>query len=83
LPLAGGFGAWAKEGGLFSYGPNIDDMMRRTVTYVDRILKGAKPADLPVQQPTRFELVLNLTAARVLGLTVPVQLQQLADEVIE
>jgi len=83
LPLAGGFGAWAREGGLFSYGPNINDMMRRTVTYVDRILKGAKPADLPIQQPTRFELVLNLTVARMLGISVPVQLQQLADEVIE
>src|SRR5262245_2400995 len=54
LPLAGGFGAWAKQHGLFSYGPNVDDMVRRAVSYIDRILKGAKPADLPVQQPTRF-----------------------------
>jgi putative ABC transport system substrate-binding protein len=83
LPLAGGFGAWAKQHGLLSYGPNVDDMTRRAVAYIDRILKGAKPADLPVQQPTRFELVLNLRTAKALGLEVPVQLQQLADEVIE
>src|SRR5215813_9169293 len=59
LPLAGGFGAWAKQHGLLSYGPNVDDMTRRAVAYIDRILKGTKPADLPVQQPTRFELVIN------------------------
>jgi putative tryptophan/tyrosine transport system substrate-binding protein len=83
LPLAGGFGAWAKQHGLLSYGPNVDDMVRRAVTYIDRILKGTKPADLPVQQPTRFELVINLRTAKTLGLDVPLQLQQLADEVIE
>jgi len=83
LPLAGGFGAWAKQHGLLSYGPNVEDMTRRAVTYIDRILKGTKPADLPVQQPTRFELVINLRTARALGLDVPLQLQQLADEVIE
>jgi putative ABC transport system substrate-binding protein len=83
LPLAGGFGAWAKQHGLLSYGPNVDDMTRRAVAYIDRILKGTKPADLPVQQPTRFELVINLRTARALGLDVPLQLQQLADEVIE
>jgi putative ABC transport system substrate-binding protein len=83
LPLAGGFGAWAKQRGLLSYGPNVDDMTRRAVAYIDRILKGAKPADLPVQQPTRFELVINLRTAKALGLDVPAQLQQLADEVIE
>jgi ABC-type uncharacterized transport system substrate-binding protein len=81
LPLAGGFGAWAKQHGLLSYGPNIDDMTRRAVAYIDRILKGTKPADLPIQQPTRFELVINLRTAKVLGLNVPLQLQQLADEV--
>ena len=53
LPLAGGFGAWAKQHGLLSYGPNVDDMTRRAVAYIDRILKGTKPADLPVQQPVR------------------------------
>jgi putative ABC transport system substrate-binding protein len=83
LPLAGGFGAWAKQHGLLSYGPNVEDMTRRAVGYVDRILKGTKPADLPVQQPTRFELVINLRTAKALGLDVPLQLQQLADEVIE
>jgi putative ABC transport system substrate-binding protein len=83
LPLAGGFGAWAKQHGLLSYGPNVDDMTRRAVAYIDRILKGTKPADLPVQQPTRFELVINLRTAKALGLDVPAQLQQLADEVIE
>jgi putative tryptophan/tyrosine transport system substrate-binding protein len=83
LPLAGGFGAWAKQHGLLSYGPNVEDMTRRAVTYIDRILKGTKPADLPVQQPTRFELVINLRTAKVLGLDIPLQLQQLADEVIE
>src|SRR5262245_12742720 len=83
LPLAGGFGAWAKQHGLLSYGPNVDDMVRRAAAYIDRILKGTKPADLPVQQPTRFELVINLRTAKALGLDVPLQLQQLADEVIE
>jgi putative tryptophan/tyrosine transport system substrate-binding protein len=83
LPLAGGFGAWAKQHGLLSYGPNVEDMTRRAVAYIDRILKGTKPADLPVQQPTRFELVINLRTAKALGLDVPAQLQQLADEVIE
>ena len=83
LPLAGGFGAWAQQHGLLSYGPNVDDMTRRAVAYIDRILKGTNPADLPVQQPTKFELIINLRTAKSLGLDVPVQLQQLADEVIE
>ena len=70
LPLAGGWGAWAQRGGLLSYGPNLDDMVRRATTYVDRILKGTKPADLPVQQPTKFELIVNLKTAKALGLNV-------------
>jgi ABC-type uncharacterized transport system substrate-binding protein len=83
LPLAGGWGAWARAGGLLSYGPNIDDMTRRVVTYVDKILKGAKPADLPVQQPTKFEFVVNAKAAKAIGIDVPPTLLARADEVIE
>jgi putative ABC transport system substrate-binding protein len=83
LPLAGGWGAWAKAGGLLSYGPNVNDMARRAADYVDKILKGAKPADLPAQQPTKFELVINLKTAKALGLTVPPVLLTSADAVIE
>jgi putative ABC transport system substrate-binding protein len=83
LPLAGGWGDWAQQGGLLSYGPNIDDMIGRAVTYVDRILKGAKPAELAVQQPIEFALVINLKTAKALDLTVPPTLLATADEVIE
>jgi putative tryptophan/tyrosine transport system substrate-binding protein len=83
LPLAGGWGAWARAGGLLSYGPNVNDMMRHVVAYVDKILKGAKPADLPVQQPTKFEFVINAKAAKAIGIDVPPLLLARADEVIE
>ena len=74
---------FAEVGGLLSYGNDQSDNFRRTATYADRILHGAKPNELPVEQPTKFELVINLKTAKALGLTVPVHLQQIADEVIE
>jgi putative tryptophan/tyrosine transport system substrate-binding protein len=72
-----------ESGGLMSYGPNFADLFRRAADYVDKILRGAKPADLPVEQPTRFDLVINLTTAKALGIEVPNSIQSLADEVIE
>jgi putative ABC transport system substrate-binding protein len=74
---------FAREGGLLSYGPDVVDNFRRAATYVDRILRGAKASDLPVQFPTKFEMVVNLKTAKALGLTVPQSILLRADEVIE
>src|SRR6516165_3936842 len=83
LPSIGTIRRWAEAGFLMSYGPNFSDMFRLSADYVDKILKGAKPADLPVQQPTKFELKVNLKTAKALGLTIPLTVLGRADEVIE
>jgi putative ABC transport system substrate-binding protein len=83
LPAVYPFRSFAENGGLLSYGVDLTDNFRRAATYANRILKGEKPSELPVQAPVKFELVINLKAAKALGLDVPLPLQQLADEVIE
>jgi putative ABC transport system substrate-binding protein len=83
LPVIYPFRQFVAEGALISYGPDATDIVRRSASYVDRILKGEKPADLPVQAPTKYELVINLKTAKALGLTVPLIMQMTADEVIE
>jgi putative ABC transport system substrate-binding protein len=83
LPLISLFSEFPKNGGLIAYGPNVADIYRRCGEYVAKVLHGAKPSDLPIQRPERFDLVINLKTAAALGLDIPTQLQQLADEVIE
>jgi putative ABC transport system substrate-binding protein len=83
LPAVYAYRTYVAEGALMSYGPDVYDVFRRSASYVDRILKGAKPADLPIQQPTKFELAINLKTAKALGLQIPDKLLALADEIIE
>jgi putative ABC transport system substrate-binding protein len=83
LPSIIGTRDYPDAGGLMAYGPNFLDLERRAATFVDRILKGAKPGDLPVEQPTKFDLVINLRTANAIGLTIPPSLLQRADQIID
>jgi putative tryptophan/tyrosine transport system substrate-binding protein len=83
LPNVNAYKELVEVGGLMSYGPSYEDMHKRAAIYVDKILKGAKPADLPIEQPSKFTFIVNLQAAKTLGVTVPSQLLGLADQLIE
>jgi ABC-type uncharacterized transport system substrate-binding protein len=83
MPLVTGWGPWVHMGGFLSYGPDLDALVKRAAAHVDKILTGTKPSDLPVEQPTKFELVINLKTAKALGLTIPQSLLVRADQVIE
>jgi putative ABC transport system substrate-binding protein len=83
IPVISGWSEFARSGGTMTYGPNLNTVFQRLAIYVDKILKGANPGELAVEQPTKFELVINLKAAKALGLTVPPTLLARADEVIE
>ena len=83
LPTVSGPREFAQAGGLMTYGPYFPDLFRRAATYVDKILRGAKPSDLPVEQPTKFDLVINMKTAKALGLTIPQTLLLRADQLIE
>lgn len=83
LPLVSGWGPWVTSGALMSYGPDLNVLVRRMPSYVDKIVKGARPAELPIEQPTKFELTVNLKTARALGVTIPPSLLLRADQVID
>jgi len=83
VPAMYEFGSYVRDGGLMSYGPNFDDMWQRAAVYVDKIFKGSKPGELPVEQPTRYYLFVNLKTAKTLNLTIPQPMLLRADEVIQ
>jgi putative ABC transport system substrate-binding protein len=83
LLVASGWGPWAREGAILSYGPDLDDITRRSAAHVDKILRGESPSELPIEQPTKFQLVINGKVAKLLGIRLPENLAALADEVIE